>query len=111
MGEAHCLTTNVVSFCHQKNLFPLSIERTSQLAMLQELVSLGHGVSLIPAMAARLDTSSERIYRTLNGTKPTRTVVSVTNPYRYQSKLLTSFLEAVRVHETTSNSTLKRKKQ
>lgn len=111
MGEAHCLTTNVVSFCHQKNIFPLSIERTSQLAMLQELVSLQHGVSLIPAMAANLDTNPERTYRTIIGTKPTRTVVSVTNPYRYQSKLLNSFLEAVRVRETTSKTTHKRKKQ
>jgi len=111
MGEAHCLTTNIVSFCHQKNLFPLSIERTSQLAMLQELVSLQHGVSLIPAMAAKLDINPERTYRSIHGTKPTRTVVSVTNPYRYQSKLLASFLEAVRTPTTPTNTPLKRKKR
>ena len=29
----------------------MTVERTSQLAMVQELVSLSHGVSMIPAMA------------------------------------------------------------
>jgi LysR family hydrogen peroxide-inducible transcriptional activator len=100
MGEAHCLTTNVVSFCHQENLFPLSMERTSQLAMLQELVSLQHGVSLIPEMAARVDMRDDRIYRSLSGTKPTRSVVLVTNPYRYASKLLQSFIDVLRSFST-----------
>lgn len=97
MGEAHCLTTNVVSFCNQKNLFPLAIERTSQLAMLQELVSLNHGVSLIPKMAADIDLNKDRVYRSLSGTKPTRTVIIVTNPYRYASKLTKSLIDVMRL--------------
>jgi LysR family hydrogen peroxide-inducible transcriptional activator len=96
MGEAHCLTTNVISFCHQKNMFPLTMERTSQLAMLQELVSLGHGVSLIPQMAASIDRSPERVYRSLAGVRPKRSVVLVTNPYRYASRLQNSFFQAMR---------------
>lgn len=96
MGEAHCLTTNVISFCHQRNMFPLTMERTSQLAMLQELVSLGHGVSLIPQMAALIDRSPERVYRSLAGVRPKRSVVLVTNPYRYASRLQNSFFEAMR---------------
>jgi LysR family hydrogen peroxide-inducible transcriptional activator len=111
MGEAHCLTTNVLSFCHQKNLFPLSIERTSQLAMLQELVSLQHGISLIPEMAVILDSNQQRVYRSLSGTRPTRTVVMVTNPYRYESKLLKSFLGAMRKRPESEQKVANRRKK
>jgi LysR family hydrogen peroxide-inducible transcriptional activator len=56
LNEAHCLTDNVLSFCRHHAVQPVSIEHTSQLATVQELVSLNHGISLIPAMACGLDT-------------------------------------------------------
>lgn len=96
MGEAHCLTTNVVSYCHQKTVFPLSVERTTQIAMIQELVSLNHGISLIPAMASVVDHSTDRVYKSFSSSKPTRTIVLVTNPYRFQSKLTKSFIQSIR---------------
>lgn len=92
LGEAHCLSDNVVSFCQQKAFHPVTVERTSQLAMVQELVSLNHGVSLIPRMAQRQDASPRRVYRSMAGAKPQRTVVMVSNPYRYQSRLLKRFM-------------------
>ncbi len=95
LGEAHCLTDNVVSFCRQKSFHPVSVERTSQLAMVQELVSLGHGISMIPAMARVLDTSKKRVYRSLSGAKPVRKIVLVTNPYRFQSRLIKEFSRCV----------------
>ncbi len=95
LGETHCLTTNVVSFCQQKTFSPVSVERTSQIAMIQELVSLNHGISLIPQMAADVDKSKDRVYRSLSGKKPSRTVVLVTNPYRFRSRLVQSFLKAM----------------
>lgn len=98
LGEAHCLTDNVLSFCRQKSFHPVSVERTSQLAMVQELVSLNHGISLVPTMAQRLDNSPNRLYRSLTGPKPSRKIVMVTNPYRYQSKLQTKFEESLREH-------------
>lgn len=98
LGEAHCLTDNVLSFCRQKSFHPVSVERTSQLAMVQELVSLNHGISLVPKMAQRLDNSPNRQYRSLTGPKPSRKIVMVTNPYRYQSKLQTKFEESLREH-------------
>lgn len=98
LGEAHCLTDNVLSFCRQKSFHPVSVERTSQLAMVQELVSLNHGISLVPKMAQRLDNSPNRLYRSLTGPKPSRKIVMVTNPYRYQSKLQTKFQESLREH-------------
>jgi LysR family hydrogen peroxide-inducible transcriptional activator len=96
LGEAHCLTDSIVSFCRQKSFHPLSVERTSQLATVQELVALDHGISLVPKMAAERDNSARRVYRSLDGTKPTRSVIMVTNPYRYRSRLQQSFEEFIR---------------
>ncbi|MDZ4684234.1 MAG: LysR family transcriptional regulator [Planctomycetaceae bacterium] len=96
LDETHCLSENVLSFCRQRSFHPVSMQRTSQLATVQELVSLGHGVSLIPAMAATLDTCPRRIYRSLSGPKPTRSIVLVTNPYRFQSRLSQRFQDELR---------------
>ena len=96
LGEAHCLTDSIVSFCRQKSFHPLSVECTSQLATVQELVALDHGISLVPKMAAERDNSTRRVYRSLDGTKPTRSVIMVTNPYRYQSRLQQSFEAFIR---------------
>ncbi len=93
LGEAHCLSDNIMSFCHQRSFQPVAVERTSQLTMVQELVSLSHGVSMIPAMAQRRDQSDRRVYRSLANPKPMRTIAAVWNPYRFESKLLKSFRE------------------
>jgi LysR family hydrogen peroxide-inducible transcriptional activator len=96
MNEAHCLSDNIVSFCRQRSFQPLAVERTNQLAMVQELVSLSHGVSMIPEMAQRLDQCDRRAYRSIAGRKPTRKVAVVWNPYRFQSRLLHAFREHLR---------------
>ena len=96
LDEAHCLSDNIVSFCRQRSFQPVAVERTSQLAMVQELVSLSHGVSMIPAMARELDQSDRRVYRSIAGRKPTRTIAVAWNPYRFQSRLLKAFRENLR---------------
>lgn len=93
LDEAHCLSDNIVSFCRQRSFQPVGVERTSQLVMVQELVSLSHGVSMVPQMARVLDQSSRRVYRSLAGRKPMRKVGIVWNPYRFQSKLIKAFRE------------------
>jgi len=93
LDEAHCLSDNIVSFCRQRSFQPVAVERTSQLAMVQELVSLSHGISMIPAMARQVDQSDRRIYRSFHGKKPTRTVAVAWNPYRFQSRLVKVFRE------------------
>jgi len=111
LSEAHCLSGSIVRFCRQKRTFhPVSVETTSQLTSVQELVSLNHGISLIPAMARLLDVSERRIYRSLAGTKPTRKIVMVWNPYRFQSRLLESFKQQLRrsisqIHRRTGRNT------
>jgi LysR family hydrogen peroxide-inducible transcriptional activator len=91
LDEAHCLTDSIVSFCKQRSFQPVSVESTNQLATVLELVSLSHGISLIPEMTRQCDTSHSREYRSLAGIKPMRTVVLVWNPYRFQSRLSESF--------------------
>ena len=91
LNEAHCLSGNIDAFCRQRSIQPVTVERTSQLAMVQELVSLSHGISMIPEMARRIDQSDRRVYRSLAGRKPTRTVVAAWNPYRFQSRLIKAF--------------------
>jgi LysR family hydrogen peroxide-inducible transcriptional activator len=91
LDEAHCLSANIVSFCRQRSFQPVTVERTSQLTMVQELVSLSHGVSMIPAMAQRCDQSDRRVYRSLSNPKPMRTIAVVWNPYRFESRLLKAF--------------------
>lgn len=91
LDEAHCLSDNIVSFCRQRSVQPVSVGRTSQLTMVQELVSLSHGISMIPEMARQRDQSDRRVYRSLSGPMPTRTLAIAWNPYRFQSKLIKAF--------------------
>lgn len=97
LDEAHCLSDNIVSFCRQRSFHPVGVERTSQLAMVQELVSLNHGISMVPHMARILDQSKRRVYRSLTE-QPTRTVGLIWNPYRFQSKLIKAFRDFLRDH-------------
>lgn len=94
LNEAHCLSDNIESYCRQQSVQPVSVERISQLATVQELVALGHGVSIIPEMARCLDESDRRVYRSFTDEKPARTVAMMWNPYRYQSK----WVDALREH-------------
>ena len=103
LDEAHCLSDNITTFCRGRDFQPVAVERTSQLAMVQELVSLSHGVSLIPAMARRLDPSKRRVYRSLSGTKPTRTIAAMWNPYRFQSRLMTEFRKHLKQYAKSSS--------
>lgn len=96
LGEAHCLSDNILHFCRHNAFNPVALERTSQLATVQELVALGHGVSLIPAMAGRMDTSPRRVYRHLAEPTPTRRIVMAWNPYRFRSRLVVAFCEVLK---------------
>ena len=96
LSPAHCLSEHIISFCRLKSISPVSIQNTSQLATVQELVALGHGISMIPAMARSLDNSERRVYKPITATPPTRTIAMLENPYRYQSrwvKILKSYLQ------------------
>ena len=61
---------------------------------MQELVALGHGVSLIPQMAVDADKSQRRKYRSISGSKPTRTIAMIWRKDRSQGTLVKRFIEA-----------------
>ena len=95
LNEAHCLSDQVVSFCRRRSFQPLATGRTNQLAMVQELVALGQGISLMPDMAVQLDRSRRCVYRPLAGDKPTRTIAMAWHKQRYQTGIQQRFREAV----------------
>ncbi len=104
LDEAHCLSGEIRSFCLRKQFQPVATGRTAQLATVQELVALGHGVSLIPEMAARRDASPARVYRSLDGAPPRRTIAMCWNPDRYQSRLAKRLLQLLRTLRQTHNT-------
>jgi len=96
LDEPHCLSDNILAFCRNRSVKPVVVGRTNQLSMVQELVSLSHGITMVPKMAQQIDRSKTRVYRSLAGAPPTRTVGVVWDPYRFQSRLVKSALENLR---------------
>ena len=86
LNSAHCLSENIENFCRQETLQPVTSERINQLMTVQELVALGHGISIIPEAARQIDESKKRVYRSFCSPAPKRTIAMLWNPYRYQSK-------------------------
>ena len=96
LNDAHCLTGSALGFCRQKRFQPILTSRVNQLATIQELVSLGHGVSLIPEMARKADTDPRRIYRSLSGERPKRTIGLVRLAQRKPTHLAERFAATLR---------------
>lgn len=96
LDRQHCLSDNIAEFCNRQSVAPVTIERTNQLATIQELVALQHGISIIPVMAQQLDKSKRRVYRSFAGEKPTRTIAILQNPYRYEHRFVGLFKESMR---------------
>jgi len=96
LDEEHCLSDSIVAFCRKDLSQPLVMERTSQLMMVQELVSLGHGVSMIPRMARETDRSGDRIYRSISPVRPTRKICVVWDARRFHGRIHAEFLARIR---------------
>lgn len=99
LESSHCLTGNVLDICSANTLAPVSVERANQISMVQELVSLGHGISFIPRLARDRDTARDRVYRSLASPQPARTVVSVQCPRRYRTRLVQAFDDDLRRYD------------
>jgi LysR family hydrogen peroxide-inducible transcriptional activator len=57
-------------------------------------------------MARARDPSPDRVYRSLAGERPVRTIAMVTNPYRYRSRLVRQFEEHLRTGPTGAGTDL-----
>lgn len=77
LHEMHCLGDQIAAFCERSGVRPDIVCRTTQLATVLEMVRLGLGVSLAPAMAAAQDTSDERVYLRLARARPTRAIALI----------------------------------
>jgi LysR family hydrogen peroxide-inducible transcriptional activator len=96
LSEAHCLGEQIVRFCKHESCLPTVSCHSAQLLTVQEMVGLGHGVSLIPEMAITGDKSKSRVYRSLSGHKPTRTIAVIWKKNRFQSPLVIQLQELIR---------------
>jgi LysR family hydrogen peroxide-inducible transcriptional activator len=98
LDDIHCLGEAILRFCTHNDCQPLVQCRSAQLLTVQELVALGQGISLIPAMACDVDRGKRCRYRSLAGTRPTRTLALIWHRLRYQSPLVVQFIEALRAY-------------
>lgn len=99
MDEVHCLGEQTMGFCKQGGRLPAVRCRSVQLLMIQELVALGHGVSLVPASARDADRGGRCRYRSLSDPRPTRTLRLIWRRGRRQSPLVQEFIELLRTAE------------
>lgn len=96
LSEMHCLGEQVLSYCRGHGLQPRLACRSAQISTVQSLIALGQGVSLLPALARDADRGRQRVYRTLSGDAPTRTVAAVWHRHRYHSAAAEDFLAILR---------------
>ena len=85
LHEVHCLAEQIEAFCHDNKFSPKVACRSAQIATVQEMISLGQGLSMLPAMARAADTNKKRVYRELGKKTPTRTVVALWHRQRRQN--------------------------
>jgi len=95
LNDADCLSEHTVSFCKRKSPLAIATARLNQLATVLEMVRMGHGVSLIPAMAVTHNDRG-RVYRSLEGKKPTRTIAVGWSAFHFRTKLFDRFVEWVK---------------
>src|SRR5262245_1611199 len=95
LNEMHCLGEQQLSFCREQDCQRIACWST-QLSTVQSLIALGQGVSLLPAMAQQADRSPRRVYRSLAGETPTRTIAAMWHGQRYHSLAAERFLDRLR---------------
>jgi LysR family hydrogen peroxide-inducible transcriptional activator len=96
LNEMHCLGEQVLSFCRAHGCQPRIACRSAQITTVQALIAMNQGVSLLPAMARRVDRDKRRVYRPLAGNTPQRTIVVIWRLHRYHSPMAERFLMRLR---------------
>jgi LysR family hydrogen peroxide-inducible transcriptional activator len=93
MREGHCLGDQVLGFCDQRDLRPTIRFRSAQLETIHALVAAGVGLSLIPAMAARVKRPNPLEYRSIQAPRPERKILAVWPKQRPLGRAARVFLE------------------
>lgn len=97
MGDMHCLGETVLNFCRSRDCQPFIACRSAQISTIQQLIGLGLGISLLPDMARRADTSSTIIYRRLEEPQPERKLAVIWHKHYFHSPLAHKFLAELRL--------------
>jgi LysR family hydrogen peroxide-inducible transcriptional activator len=92
LNEMHCLGEQVISLCRAHDCQPKIACRSAQIATIQALIGLGHGVSLLPDMARRVDHSNRIVYRSLAKEEPQRTIAAIWHRQHYHCPSAKHFL-------------------
>jgi LysR family hydrogen peroxide-inducible transcriptional activator len=95
MKEGHCLGDQVLRFCDRRDLHPNISFRSAQLETIQSLVRAGLGLSLIPAMAAKSGRADLPEYRSFNGPRPSRKIVTLWPKQRPPGRAANEFLKMI----------------
>ena len=97
MGDMHCLGETVLNFCRSRDCQPFIACRSAQISTIQQLIGLGQGISLLPDMARRADTTGSISYRRLEAPEPVRKLAVVWHRHHFHSLLAHKFLEELRL--------------
>lgn len=93
MREGHCLGDQVLGFCEHRDMKPTVSFRSAQLETIHALVAAGLGLSLIPAMAARIERANALEYRSIQSPRPERKILAVWARQRSLGRAAGAFLE------------------
>lgn len=96
LHEMHCLGEQIGAFCARTRLRPDVVCKTTQLSTVLELVRLGLGVSLIPAMAAACDDARSRVYVPFARQQPRREIALIWRSGRTRPRVARSLSQVVR---------------
>jgi LysR family hydrogen peroxide-inducible transcriptional activator len=96
LSEMHCLAEQVLNFCRAHECQPFIACKSAQITTIQKLIALGQGVSLLPEVARKSDTSGAIVYRPLSGEQPRRTIGVVWHKHYFHSPLAAKYLIELR---------------
>jgi LysR family transcriptional regulator, hydrogen peroxide-inducible genes activator len=98
MQEGHCLGAQAQRFCQTKGLRPQISCRSAQIATVLAMVQAGLGISLITEMARQQGPDAGVVYRSLDGTRPRRTLALAMSRQRKSSRCVLEFSKFIRDH-------------
>ncbi|RMF74047.1 MAG: LysR family transcriptional regulator [Planctomycetota bacterium] len=98
LHEMHCLGQQIESFCAARRLTRRVVCRSTQLDTIMRLVARDIGISFIPAMAAKADTSRKLRYESLGRRGPSREIAIAYHVDRTRSRVSRAFSEMLRDH-------------
>lgn len=96
LNAMHCLGEQIQGFCARSGMARRIVCEGTQLGTVLELVSAGMGVSLVPRMTARQDSSPTRRYLSFHGEAGQRDIALIRRRDRSLSRVARRFSELLR---------------